>query len=84
MCGPIDRHQTCACRHQLPLESCDEYAYLLGRYLVNQSEPQKFIWSQMRQVPTSVDFDKFCKEGQDTEGGWAYAKGWVEANRFQE
>ena len=84
MCGCTDWKQTHACGHTLPLDPCDEYAHLLAMCLANPGEPRKFIWAQMRRAPKSLEVCKFCKEGKDIEGEWAYGKNWLGANQYLE
>lgn len=83
MCGRSSRKQTHACGHTLPLKTYDEYAHLLAMCLANPSEPRTFEWEKMRRASRSTEECRFCKEGEDIDGEWAYGKNWLGASQFE-
>lgn len=84
MCGRTNQKQRHACGHRLPLSPCDEYAHLLAMCLAHPGEPRKFVWNKMLRATNSDKVCRFCKEGKDIEGKWAYGRNWLGANRFLE
>lgn len=84
MCGRTNWYQQHTCGHRLPLEPCDAYAHLLQQCLADPGELRRFSWASMRRAPRSLENCRFCREGKDIEGEWAYGGNWVGAEGFRE
>ncbi len=85
MCPRTDTKQTFSgCGHQLPLDACDKYAYDLDMCLAHPGEPRKFVWSKMKEAPSEPGLCRFCWEGKDIEGEWAYGENWKEAEKYRD